>query len=120
MPWRGPEHENDFPSLGWALLEWWSDHLANPRDENEPLIFTGEQALDLVEWYRLDPRTGRFVHRRGASRRSKGRGKSPVEAAKAIAELAGDVLFDGWDAAGEPVGRPWGTAGSPPAWVQIA
>lgn len=120
MPWRGPEHEDDFPSLGWALLEWWSDHLANPRDENEPLIFTAEQALDIVEWHRIDPRTGRHVHRRGASRRSKGRGKSPVEAAKAISELCGDVLFDGWDAAGEPVGRPWGTKGSPPAWVQIA
>jgi hypothetical protein len=120
MPWRGPEHEDDFPSLGWSLLDWWSEYLPNPRDETEPLIFTSEQALDLVEWYRVDPRTGRFVYRRGASRRSKGRGKSPVEAAKAIAELAGDVLFDGWDAAGEPVGRPWGTNGSPPAWVQIA
>ncbi|HEY3259973.1 MAG TPA: hypothetical protein VGJ95_06830 [Pseudonocardiaceae bacterium] len=120
MPWRGPAHEEDFPSLGWSLLEWWSEYLANPRDELEPLIFTSEQALDLVEWYRIDPRTGRFTHRRGASRRSKGRGKSPVEAAKSIGELCGDVLFDGWDAAGEPVGRPWGTKGSPPPWVQIA
>ncbi|HTI28264.1 MAG TPA: hypothetical protein VL652_45195 [Kutzneria sp.] len=120
MPWRGPQHENDFPSLGWALLDWWSDHLSSPRDENEPLVFTDEQALILVEWYALDPKTGRFVHRRGASRRSKGRGKSPVEAAKAIAELAGEVLFDGWDAAGEPVGRPWGTGGTSTPWVQIA
>lgn len=120
MPWRGPEHEDDFPSLGWSLLEWWSAYLPNPRDETQPLVFTDEQAIDLVEWFRLDPRTGRLVHRRGSSRRSKGRGKSPVEAAKAIAELAGDVLFDGWDSFGEPVGRPWGSRGSPPAWVQIA
>jgi hypothetical protein len=55
-----------------------------------------------------------------ASRRSKGWGKSPVEAAKAIAELAGPVRFAGWDSHGEPVGRPWGTASDPPAWVQIA
>ena len=120
MPWRGPAFEDDFPSLGWNLLEWWSEHLSNPRDELEPLIFTDQQAEDLVEWYRIDPKTGRLVHRRGSSRRSKGRGKSPVEAAKSIAELAGDVLFAGWDAAGEPVGRPWGTMGSPAAWVQIA
>jgi hypothetical protein len=120
MPWRGPQHENDFPSLGWALLDWWSEYLPNPRDENEPLVFTDEQALSLIEWYEIDPVTGRFVHRRGASRRSKGRGKSPVEAAKAIAELAGDVVPDGWDANGEPVGRPWGTKGAPPPWVQIA
>jgi hypothetical protein len=120
VPWRGPQHENDFPSLGWALLDWWSTHLSSPRDETEPLIFTDEQALILVEWYAIDPRSGRFVHRRGASRRSKGRGKSPVEAAKAIAELAGDVRPDGWDAAGEPVGRPWGTKGDPTPWVQVA
>ena len=120
MPWRGPAHEADFPSLGWALLDWWSEHLASPRDETEPLVFTDEQALILVEWYAIDPKTGRFVHRRGASRRSKGSGKSPVEAAKAIAELAGNVVPDGWDAAGEPVGRPWGTAGMPTPWVQIA
>lgn len=120
MPWRDPQHEDDFPSLGWLLLDWWSEYLSNPRDETEPLVFTDEQARALVEWYEIDPLTCRFVHRRGASRRSKGRGKSPVEAAKAIAELAGDVVPDGWDATGEPVGRPWGTKGSPPAWVQIA
>jgi hypothetical protein len=120
MPWRGPQHENDYPSLGWSLLDWWSSYLSNPRDENEPLVFTDEQALELVEWYQIHPLTGRFVYRRGASRRSKGCGKSPKEAAKAIAELSGEVVFDGWDAAGEPVGRPWGTKGLPPAWVQIA
>jgi LAGLIDADG-like domain len=45
---------------------------------------------------------------------------SPVAAAKAIAALAGDVRVDGYDAAGEPVGRPWGTKGDPNPWVQIA
>lgn len=120
MPWRGPQHDDDFPSLGWGLLDWWSEYLANPRDENQPLVFTDEQAWTLIEWYALHPKTGQYVHRRGASRRSKGRGKSPVEAAKAIAELAGDVRPDGWDANGEPVGRPWGSKGDPPPWVQIA
>jgi hypothetical protein len=121
MPWRGEREEDvfPFPSLGWALLDWWSDHLASPNDESEPLVFTREQALILVEWYGLDPR-GRFLYRRGCSRRSKGIGKSPVEAAKALAELAGPTRFAGWDADGEPVGRPWGTEGDPPAWVQIA
>ena len=109
-----------FPSLGWDLLDWWSDHLPSPNDPEEPLIFTREQALILVEWYGIDPRSGRFMFRRGCSRRSKGWGKSPIEAAKAIAEFAGPVRFDGWDAAGEPVGRPWGVKGDPPALVQIA
>lgn len=119
MPWK-PEHDDDFPSLGWELLDWWTDYLPAPNDESEPLVFTDEQAILLVDWYALDPATGRFIHRRGCSRRSKGRGKSPVEAAKGIAELAGPVRFAGWDADGRPVGRPWGTDGDPPAWVQIA
>lgn len=119
MPWRGSESPDDFPSLGWALLDWWFTFLPSPRNADEPLVFTDEQALQLVEWYRLDPRSGKRVHRRGYSRRSKGWGKSPVEAAKAIAEFVGPVRFAGWDAAGEPVGRPWGLDGDPLPWVQI-
>jgi hypothetical protein len=51
---------------------------------------------------------------------SKGWGKSPLAGGIAITELAGPVVFDGWDADGEPVGRPWGTGDSPPPLVQIA
>lgn len=120
MTWRGPEYEGELPSLGWSLLEWWAEHLPSPRDHTEPLIFTDEQARILVEWFTFDPVTLRFTYRRGCSRRSKGWGKSPVEAAKAIAALAGDVRPDGFDASGEPVGRPWGTKGDPNPWVQIA
>lgn len=120
MPWRGAEYEGELPSLGWVLLDWWADHLPSPRDAAKPLIFTDEQARLLLAWYTVHPVTGEFVYRRGCSRRSKGWGKSPVEAAKAIAELAGPVRFDGWDASGNPVGRPWGTQGGPQAWVQIA
>ena len=120
MPWRGPSYDGELPSLGWNLLEWWADFLPSPRDPESPLVFTDEQARILVEWYTFDPVTLRFIYRRGCSRRSKGWGKSPVEAAKAIAALAGDVRPDGFDAYGEPVGRPWGTKGDPNPWVQIA
>lgn len=119
MPWVGPTEQRPYPSLGWELLDWWADHLPSPRDPAEELIFTDEQARILIRWYALDPK-GRRLFRRGASRRSKGWGKSPLEAAKAIAELAGPVVFDGWDANGEPVGRPWGTDQLPQALVQIA
>lgn len=120
MPWRGADFEGELPSLGWALLDWWADFLPSPRDHDQPLIFTNEQARTLIAWYTIDPTTGRFLYRRGCSRRSKGYGKSPVEAAKGIAALAGDVRFAGWGADGEPVGRPWGTKGDPNPWVQIA
>jgi len=108
------------PSLGWGLLDWWHQVLPSPRDHSLPLLFTKEQALILVDWFTFDPVTLRFLYRRGCSRRSKGWGKSPVEAAKGIAALAGDVRPDGFDALGEPVGRPWGHKGDPNPWVQIA
>ncbi len=119
MPWAGPEFDGDFPSLGWTLLDWWSSYLPSPRDHDKPLIFTDEQAMILVRWFAVHPRSGRRIYRRGQSRRSKGWGKSPLEAAKAIAELCGPVRFDGWDAAGQPVGRPWGVQSDPQALVQI-
>ena len=117
MPWKA-KADGDFPSLGWQVLEWCTEFLPSPRDPSAPLLFTNEQALQIVEWYRLDEHGDR-VYRRGYSRRSKGWGKSPVEAAKSIAEFRGPVRFDGWDSDGEPVGRPWGTSNDPRAWVQI-
>ncbi len=121
MPWRGPQHEDDFPSLGWQLLDWWAAYLPSPRDASEPLVFTDEQARGLIEWYAIHPVTGRYLFRRGCSRRSKGWGKSPREAAKGIAALAGPIVFAGWDERGEPVGRPLGSrGGDPKPWVQIA
>lgn len=119
MPWK-PEYEGELPTLGWAFLEWTATYLPSPRDADAPLTFTDEQARILLEWFRIDPLTGRFIYRRGCSRRSKGWGKGPVEAAKCLAELAGPVRFDGWDATGRPVARPWGTGGDPAPWVQIA
>lgn len=119
MPWK-PEFPGELPTLGWQVLEWASDILPSPRDENLPLTFTDEQARLLLEWYRIDPRTGKFVYRRGCSRRAKGWGKGPLEAAKCIAELVGPVRFGGWDADGRPVARPWGFGDDPSPWVQIA
>jgi len=114
-----PQYADDFPSLGWLLLDWFAEFLPSPRDPSEPLLFVDDQAMALVEFYRLNPKTGARVYRRGYSRRSKGKGKSPWAAAWSIGEFAGPVRFDGWDAAGQPVGRPWGTRGDPRPWVQI-
>jgi len=104
------------PSLGWELLDWYETYLRVPSGRNygKPLRLTDEQATFMVRWYQVD-RRGRFLHRRGASRRVKGWGKSPMLAAWAIGELVGPVVFDGWDSAGLPVGRQW-----PTPWVQIA
>jgi len=103
-------------SLGYDLLDWFGEYLKVPSGPmfGEPLWLTDEQAQIVLRWYAVDGQ-GRFVFRRGSVRRPKGWGKSPVLAALALAELAGPVVFDGWDAEGRPVGRPHGTP-----WVQIA
>lgn len=102
MPWRGPAHPDDFPTLGWAVLDHMAEHLPSPADPAEPFILTDEQALIVLRWFELDPMTGEFVHRRGRLEMAKGWGKSPLLAAIAIEEFAGPVCFDGWDDHGEP------------------
>lgn len=119
MPWR-PTYPGEIPSLGWGILEHASAHLPSPDDETRHLRFTDEQALQVVQWYSLDPVTGRPLFRRAIQEQAKGWGKSPWAAVLCIEELTGPVVFDGWDADGQPVGRPWGTKGLPPALIQIA
>lgn len=117
--WRATP-ERPFPTLGWQILEWTYAFLPSPTDEHQPLLYTDEQAHRLLEWYRLDPDTGRFVHnRRLHLEEGKGWGKQPVAASIDVAEFCGPVCFDGWDATGQPVGVPWGTGGRFAPWIQI-
>jgi hypothetical protein len=127
MGWRGPRYEGELPSLGWQVLTWGHAYLPSPSDSDKPLTLTDEQARHVVDWYTLDPKTGVFIYRRDVIERAKGWGKSPLVGFLSLAEFgaaddidAAPVIFDGWDAEGEPVGRPWGTKGSPPSWIQIA
>lgn len=117
--WK-PLGPNDFPTLGWGILEHASATLPNPGDDALSWVFTDEQALRTLEWYRLDPDTGDRVYRRRRDEEAKGRGKSPEAAVGAIEEFSGPVCFDGWDAKGQPVGVPWGTGGRVRPWIWIA
>ena len=77
----------------------------------EPFILTDEQLRTLLHHYRIDPETGRFTYFRGTQlvRPQKwGRVRSPPLIC-AEAHPQGPVVFDGWDANGEPVGRPFAT-----------
>ena len=112
MPWREPEHPKEFPTLGYEIADWIEARCAIPDREmvGEPYLLTDEQLRFLLHFYRLDPRTGKFVYHRGAQLvRPQKWGKGPLSAAIICAEAQGPVLFDGWDAAGEPVGKPWAT-----------
>lgn len=106
MPWRGAEYEGEFPSLGWSLIEWWEEHLKVPAGPlyGEPFRLTNDQVQFWVRFYRVTER-GQRVYRRGCRMGPKGKGKSPEGAMYCIGEFAGPVVFDGWDANGEPVGR---------------
>lgn len=117
--WR-PRYPGEFPTLGWEILDWLSDVLPSPRNDREQLRLTDEQARRVLRIYELDPVTCRRLVRRVHEEEAKGWGKDPFGGILAIAEFCGPVLPDGWDADGQPVGRPWGTLGSPPPWIQIA
>ncbi|WP_399142178.1 hypothetical protein Q3A86_33145 [Streptomyces sp. NBUA17] len=88
MPWRGPEFEGERPTLGYYVLDWMMQNLAQPgRDEDdpEPFLPTQEQADFLKAFYEVHPVTGkRIIHRALLSRprgwgspRSSGRSRSP-------------------------------------------
>lgn len=96
-------------SLGWELALWMEEYLRVPSGPlyGEPFRLTEEQLVFLVMMYELDPETGRRVFRRFVKRGPKGCGKSPFAGAWLLAEFCGPVVFDGFDAHGDPVGRRW-------------
>lgn len=116
MPWRGPNYPGELPTLGWYVLRWMAQKLVVPDDRfaGEPFILTPEQAQFVLDFYAVDPVTGRRRIRRAIWSRSKGHGKSPLVAGLCIVEALADVYPDGWDSDGEPVGRPWATLGFKP------
>lgn len=123
MPWR-PTFPGERPTLGLAALDWISENLIVPDGPTagDPLTFTDEQGAFVLKLYEVDPRfvgpaltgramtNGRLV-RRALLSRSKGWGKSPIVAGLCLLEALGDVVLDGWDADGQPVGRPWTSLG---------
>jgi len=107
---------NEFPTLGYEVWSWIEDHCVIPDGEfaGDPFLLTDEQARFLLNFYRLLP-AGKFFHERGGQLiRPQKWGKGPISAAIICAEGQGPVVFDGWDAEGNPVGRPWATP-----WIQL-
>lgn len=113
MPWK-PQFEGDFPSLGYVAADWIENYLQRPDTTDYEYLRLYQEQIDfLAEFYRLDPLTGRRVYHRGVLSRSRGWGKSPIAGALCALEGLGPVLFDGWDADGQPVGKPWSSIRTP-------
>lgn len=113
MPWRAPE-PGAVPTLGFAVIDWITNFLAAPdKTEYEPFILYPEQERFVLRFYEIDPRSGRRKFRRGVLSRPRGWGKSPFAASLAIVEGLAPVVPDGWDADGQPVGKPWCTVRTP-------
>ncbi|MEO3851744.1 terminase [Streptomyces sp. B8F3] len=113
---EGTPDAHGIPTLGWGVLAWAETFLGQPDGPTagEPWTWTPTQARIVAWWYALD-HAGAWLFRRGQLVLPKGAGKSPLAAALACCELGAEVVFDGFDAHGEAVGRP-----HPSPHVQIA
>lgn len=111
-----------FPTLGYQVADFIEASCVIPdRDQRgEPFLLTDEQLKFLLWYYRIRPTTV-FDERRngwklpfhfnrgGQLVRPQKWGKGPLAGAIICGESEGPVVFDGWDANGQPVGRPWAT-----------
>jgi len=101
-----------FPTLGWQVIDWIETYLVHgPGDiQGSPIVVDDEIALHICWLYRVHPqdhpKAGRRVVLRGVLSRPKGRAKSEIAGMISCAEALGPVRCDGFDANGEPVGRP--------------
>jgi hypothetical protein len=113
--WRGPSRPGEFATLGYAVADWVEKHLVRVGNEvvpiagepadGEAIILSAEQTRFLLWRYRLEP-DGRRTYPRADLVPAEWTGEPPLNAVLAAAEAAGPVAFDGWDATGEPVGKP--------------
>jgi hypothetical protein len=118
VPWA-PSVPGELPTLGHYVIKWIAQTLSAPdKADYEPFVLYPEQEDFVLRFYELDPEMGKRKYRRAVISRARGWGKSPFLAAIACAEALADVVPDGWDSDGQPVGKPWCTVRTP--LVQIA
>lgn len=127
VPWVGEDRwEEPECSLGWQIADWGEAYFTVPGGPmfGQPLVLSGWQLRALVDWYAVAAwarkawRPGQpipWLYRRALLRLAKKLGKSPFGGLIVAAEFCGPTVLDGFDAAGEPVGR-----GHDAPWIQVA
>ena len=95
----GMPNQHGIPTLGWGVLAWAEEFLAQPDGQaaGDNWQWTDTQARIVAWWYAVD-KQGQWLYRRGQIVLPKGSGKSPLAAALSCCALAGETVFDGFDA----------------------
>lgn len=105
-----PAFEGQVCSLGYELVDWLNEYACHgPGDVmGQPIDLGSDPELEefIIGAYELDPETGRRKKDIGVLSLPKGRAKSEKAGVIGVGEAIGPVRFDGWDANGQPVGRP--------------
>lgn len=113
---EGAPWDYGYETLGDSVIAWCEEMLAQPDGiyAGDSWSFAPYQERWLLWWFAVDA-VGQFLFRAGQLVLPKGMGKSPFAAAIACAELAGPVVFSGFDASGQATGEA-----HPSPYVQIA
>lgn len=105
-----PAFEGQKCSLGYEVVQWLEVYACHGPGPvlGEPLDYRKDREFEqfIIDAYALDPETGRRKVEKGIISAPKGRAKSEIAGLIGVAESLGPVRFDGWDADGQPVGRP--------------
>ena len=116
MPWK-PQNDFDYnfgPTLGWYAIDWIEAMFSKPgAGDYQPYELYEEMKTFLLNFYAIDHKRERQKYNRGVLSRPRGWGKSPNVGVMLMLEALGEIVFDGWDADGQPVGRTWASVTLP-------
>lgn len=98
----------NFPSLGWLAADWITEYgVYGPGSVAGQRVQLAEEDVIFLVWlYRLDPETGKRLASDADLSAPKGWAKSQLAGLVGLFEAFGPCRFAGWDANGDPVGRP--------------
>ena len=105
-----PAFDGQVCSLGYLALDWLAEYACHgPGDvEGDPIDWSTDPEVEefYIAAYELDPVTGRRKRQRAVYSAPKGRAKSETAGLLGVFEGLGPARCDGFDANGQPVGRP--------------